>query len=61
MKGLVQRIEELDPQSQKDILEELKRKFDDQNGIVVRSSKPVYRVEEPEEEYEENPRRLEHV
>ena len=28
---------------------------------MVKSSKPVYRVEEPEDDYEETPRRLEHV
>ena len=60
-KGLVQRIEELDPQSRKDVLEELKRKFYDQNSTSIRSTKVVYKVEEPEDDDEDNPRKLEHV
>ena len=61
-KGLVQRIEELDPQSRKDVLDELKRKFDELNSgpTTVRTAKIVYKVEEPDDdEYEQVPRRLE--
>jgi len=60
---LIQRIEELDPQSRKDILDELKRKFEESNGgaTAVRPAKIVYKVEEPEDDYEEAPRRLEQV
>ena len=59
----MQRIEELDPQSRKDILDELKRKFDVSNSsaTAVRSTKIAYKVEEPEDDYEEAPRRLEQV
>ena len=61
---MVQRIEELDPQSQKDVLDELKRKFDELNSsaTTVRTPKVVYKVEEPEDdEYDQVPRRLEQV
>ena len=59
----MQRIKELDPQSRKEVLDELKRKFDEMNtgATAVRLAKVVYKVEEPEEEYEEAPRRLEQV
>ena len=42
-------MEELDPQSRKDVLDELKRKFDKLNSgaTTVRTPKVVYKVEEP--------------
>jgi hypothetical protein len=45
------------------VLDKLKRKFDKLNtdATVVRTAKLVYKVEEPDDEYEEGPRRLEQV
>jgi hypothetical protein len=59
----VQRIEELNPHRRKELLDELKCRYDEQNtdATVVRTAKLVYKVEEPEDEYEESPKRLEQV
>ena len=44
-------------------MDKLKRKFDEMNtgATVVRPAKIVYKVQEPEDEYEEAPKRLEQV
>ena len=59
----MQRIEELNPHRRKELLDELKRRYDEQNTdtTAVRTAKLVYKVEEPKDEYDESPRRLEQV
>ena len=45
------------------MLDKLKRKFDELNtdSTAVRTAKIVYKVKEPDDEYEEGPRILEQV
>jgi hypothetical protein len=61
-KGLVHRIEEMDPQSRKVFLDKLNRRFEEPISTAVRPAKAVYRVEEPEDDEEDDQfRRVEHV